>query len=147
MADLKGLPTHRRLVEAFSAESCTVHRYLYFAKIAEIEGYQEVAQAFRDLAEGGVCNAHGHLDFLKRVGDPVTDLPVGETERNLQAAIAAELREYTEQIPEMAQTAHADGFPDIANWFETLTRLKQAHVDRLNDLLEAMNGGTREGSR
>ena len=148
MADLKGLETHRNLKDAFSAEAANVHRYLYFSKIAEIEGFQEVAQLFRDVAEGGICSAHGMLDFLKRVGDPATDLPVGETERNLAAALASEVFEYSEVYPAMAEMAYRDGFPDIASWFETLTKLKRSHVARFNDALaQSMNGGSSGSSK
>ncbi len=45
-------------------------RYLYFAKVAVIEGYPEIAGNFRETAEGQTSHAHGHLDYLKAVDDP-----------------------------------------------------------------------------
>ena len=41
-------------------------RYLYFAKVADVEGYPEIAANFRDTAEGETGHAHGHLDYLKK---------------------------------------------------------------------------------
>ena len=133
-----GLATHDKLKEAFRFEAGTVLRYLYFAKIAEIEGFPDVAQLLRDLAESGICNAHGHLDFLKRAGDPDTDLPIGETDQNLIAAISATTREQTEFYPLMAQIAHQEAELDIANWFETMAKTKRAHEAKLNKALEQL---------
>ncbi len=142
MADLKGLETHQNLKRAFGEEAEVAHRYVYFAKLADIEGHPEIAQLFRDMAEGGICNSHGTLDFLRGVGDPTTDLPIGETDRNLAAALAAEIREYSVTYPTMAERAHEQGFPDIASWFETLTKLKRAHVEQLQSALKKLNGLT-----
>jgi rubrerythrin len=109
MADLKGSKTHDNLKAAFAGESQANRRYLYFAKIADVEGYPEVAGNFRDTAEGETGHAHGHLDYLKRVGDPATDLPIGDTASNLRAAVAGETHEYTDMYPGMARTARDEG--------------------------------------
>jgi hypothetical protein len=45
----------------------------------DVEGYPEVAGLFRDTADGETGHAHGHLDFLKQVGDPATARPSGST--------------------------------------------------------------------
>lgn len=147
MDELRGLATHDKLKAAFRAEAGTVLRYLYFARIAEIEGFPDVAQLFRDLAESGVCNAHGNLDFLKRVGDPDTDLPIGETDQNLTAAISSTLREEAEFYPQVAQIAHQEGLLDIANWFETMTKSKKAHESKLKQALELLLQTIRDEKR
>ena len=135
MDALHGLPTHEKLKQAFRLEAGTVQRYLYFARIADIEGFPDVAQTFRNLAESGICNAQGNLDFLKRVGDPDTDLPIGETDLNLTAAISATILEQTESYPLMAKVAREEGLLDIANWFETMTRTKKVHEQKLKKAL------------
>ncbi len=135
MPSLEGLDTHQHLKDAFAEEAVTAYRYLYFAKIADIEGQPDIAQLFRDLAEGGLCNAHGSLDFLRTEGDPLTGVPIGETDRNLHAALLAESTEYSELYPDMAAVAHAEGFPDAASWFETLTKLKRAHALQLREAI------------
>src|ERR1700756_5230032 len=75
MPDLKGSKTQKNLKDAFAGESMANRRYLYFAKVADVEGYPEIAGNFRDTAEGETGHAHGHLDYLKKVGDPATGLP------------------------------------------------------------------------
>ena len=108
MAAIKGSKTHKNLKDAFAGESQANRRYLYFARQADIEGYPDVGGLFRDTAEAETGHAHGHLDYLKRVGDPATDKPIGSTEQNLGAAVAGETYEYTEMYPGMAKTAVAD---------------------------------------
>ena len=77
MPKLPGTKTHQNLKDAFAGESQANRRYLYFAKVADIEGYPEVAGLFKDTADGETGHAHGHLDYLKQVGDPATGLPIG----------------------------------------------------------------------
>jgi len=133
---LKGTQTEANLKAAFSGESGANRRYLYFAKIADVEGYPEIAGNFRDTAEGETGHAHGHLDWLKSVGDPATGLPIGQTSLNLAAAVAGETYEYTEMYPGMAKKAREEGFAEIADWFETLARAEKSHAGRFAKLLE-----------
>ena len=77
---LKGSKSHENLKNAFAGESQANRRYLYFARRADIEGYPDVGGLFRDTSEAETGHAFGHLDFLKEVGDPVTGVPIGNTE-------------------------------------------------------------------
>ncbi|MCH2442717.1 MAG: rubrerythrin family protein, partial [Acidimicrobiales bacterium] len=139
MATLKGSNTEDNLKEAFAGESQANRRYLYFAKVADIEGYPDVAGNFRDTADGETGHAHGHLDYLKPVGDPATGLPIGETSENLAAAVAGETYEYTEMYPGMAKTAREEGFEEIADWFETLAKAEKSHAGRFQSLLDSID--------
>jgi rubrerythrin len=139
MAQLKGTKTHQNLKDAFSGESQANRRYLYFAKVADVEGYPDVAGLFRDTAEGETGHAHGHLDHLKKVGDPATDLPIGATAENLKAAIHGETHEYTDMYPGMAKTAREEGFSDIADWFETLAKAEKSHAGRFTQGLKSLD--------
>jgi rubrerythrin len=139
MAQLKGTKTHQNLKDAFAGESQANRRYLYFAKAADIEGYPDVAGLFRDTAEGETGHAHGHLDYLKKVGDPATDLPIGDTADNLKAAVAGETHEYTDMYPGMAKTARDEGFPEIADWFETLAKAEKSHAGRFSQGLKSIS--------
>ena len=138
MADLKGTRTHENLKAAFAGESQANRRYLYFAKIADVEGYPEVAGNFRETAEGETGHAHGHLDYLKACGDPATELPIGSTEDNLKAAVAGETHEYTDMYPGMAKAAREEGFAEIADWFETLAKAEKSHAGRFEAMLKSI---------
>jgi len=139
MSSIRGTKTHENLKAAFAGESQANRRYLYFAKAADVEGYPEIAMNFRETAEGETGHAHGHLDYLKNVGDPATGLPIGDTATNLKAAIAGETHEYTDMYPGMAKTAREDGFPEIADWFETLAKAEKSHAGRFARMLEQVS--------
>src|SRR5512146_3566992 len=111
---LKGSKTEQNLKDAFAGESQANRRYLYFAAKADVEGYNDVAAVFRSTAEGETGHAHGHLDYLKDVGDPATGLPIGDTVENLKASVAGETHEYTDMYPGMARTAREEGFAEVA---------------------------------
>ena len=82
--DLKGSKTEDNLKAAFAGESQANRRYLYFAAKADVEGYNDVAAVFRSTAEGETGHAHGHLDYMKKVGDPGTDMPISDVEEMLK---------------------------------------------------------------
>lgn len=139
MPSLKGTKTEQNLKDAFSGESQANRRYLYFARKADIEGYNDVSAVFRSTAEGETGHAHGHLEFLEEVGDPATGEPIGNTEANLGAAIAGETYEYTDMYPSMARSAREEGFDEIADWFETLAKAEKSHAGRFKKALDTLD--------
>ncbi len=135
---IKGSKTEANLKAAFAGESQANRRYLYFAAKADVEGYNDVAAVFRSTAEGETGHAHGHLDYLKDVGDPATGLPIGSTAENLKAAIAGETHEYTDMYPGMAKTARDEGHGEVADWFETLAKAERSHANRFQKALDTL---------
>lgn len=140
MATLKGSETHENLKRAFAVEAEANRRYVYFAREADIEGYPEIAGLFRDTAEGETGHANGHMEFLKKLGDPVTDRPIGNIVNNLESAIVGETEEYMHQYPKMAEVARAEGFVEIAEWFETLVKAEKNHAARFTQGLKSIRG-------
>jgi rubrerythrin len=136
---LKDSKTLQNLKDAFAGESQANRRYLYFAQKADVEGYNDVAAVFRSTAEGETGHAHGHLEFMEEVGDPATGKPIGQTDKNLGAAIAGETHEYTDMYPGMARTAREEGFDEIADWFETLAKAERSHAGRFQKALDGLN--------
>ncbi|OUT97522.1 MAG: rubrerythrin [Betaproteobacteria bacterium TMED41] len=139
MSELKGSKTHQHLKDAFAGESQANRRYLYFANKADVEGYPEVATLFRATAEGETGHAHGHLDYLAEVGDPATDLPIGNSHSNLASAVAGETHEYTDMYPGMAKDARDEGFDEIADWFETLAKAERSHANKFKRALDTID--------
>ena len=136
---VKGTKTHENLKHAFACESQANRRYLYFARRADIEGYPDIGGLFRDTSEAETGHAFGHLDFLREAGDPATGQPIGDTEKNLKAAVSGETYEYTEMYPGFAKTAREEGFDEIAEWFETLARAEKSHANRFSKGLDTLN--------
>jgi rubrerythrin len=139
MKSLQGTRTHDNLKAAFAGESQANRRYLYFAAKADVEGQNDVSAVFRSTAEGETGHAHGHLEYLEAVGDPVTDVPIGLTRDNLKSAITGETYEYTDMYPGMAKAARDEGFTEIADWFETLAKAERSHANRFQKSLDALS--------
>ena len=138
MPSLAGSKTEQNLKDAFAGESQANRRYLYFAQKADVEGYNDVSAVFRSTAEGETGHAHGHLEFLAEVGDPVTGEPIGATADNLRSAIVGETYEYTDMYPGMARTAREEGFDEIAAWLETLAKAERSHAGRFKKALDTL---------
>ena len=136
---LKGTKTEKALQDAFAGESKANRRYLYFANEADIQGAPDVANVFRNTAEGETGHAHGHMEYLidGGAGDPETGLPAKTVEEALESAIAGETHEYTDMYPGMAKTARDEGYDEIADWFETLAKAERSHANKFKKTLDA----------
>jgi len=135
---LKGSKSVDNLKDAFAGESQANRRYLYFARVADIEGFPDVAGLFKDTADAETGHAFGHLDFLKEVGDPATGFAIGGTDLNLKSAVEGETYEYTQMYPGFARTAREEGFTEVAEWFETLARAEKSHAGRFQKGLDTL---------
>lgn len=142
------------LETALSGESMAYTKYMYFAKIAREDGYEDVAQHFELTAAQELKHAWGHLELL--VGRPTT-------KECLEMAIAGETYEYTEMYPvfeakaireglyEAAQEAknqatesreHAEAFLAVLakaeKRFAALKRVEQKHAEAYKQVLETL---------
>lgn len=136
--DLRGTKTHENLKAAFAGEAQANRRYLYFARLADSEGHAEVAELFREVAQHETGHAFGHMRFLKDVGDPVTDVPIGTTRQNLTSGYEGETYEATQMYPGFAQVARDEGFEELAKWFESLAKVEKSHADLYAKALEKL---------
>ena len=123
--------TFKNLKNSFYEESGLAMRYKFFAIVAEFEGLDRYVDLFKEMAEGADCNVHGALDFLRLVKDPSSDIPIGGTNKNVESILQTEVQQYSEIYPEMAKMARKEGFTDVASWFDTLEKLKRAHVRKI----------------
>ncbi len=138
MANLKGTKTHENLKHAFAGESQANRRYLYFARVGRHRGLPRDRRSLpRHLGGGDRPRLRPH-GLPEEVGDPATDVPFGSTRQNLQSAIEGETYEYTQMYPGMAKTAREEGFPEIAEWFETLAKAERSHAGRFTKGLEGL---------
>ena len=92
--------TIKNLEAAFAGESQAFTKYMYFAKMARAQGFEDVAQHFEHTASQELLHAHGHLELL--VGKP-------DVKHCLEMAIAGETEEYTNMYPTMKAEAVAEG--------------------------------------
>ncbi len=91
--------TLKNLEGALAGESMAHTKYLYFAKLARAEGFDEVADHFEHTAAQELKHAWGHLELL--IGKPSTKVC-------LEMAIEGETYEYTEMYPRMEEQAERE---------------------------------------
>lgn len=92
--------TIKNLEAAFAGESQAFTKYMYFAKLARAEGFEDVAKHFEYTAGQELLHAHGHLELL--IGKP-------SVKRSLELAIEGETEEYTNMYPKMKHEATLEG--------------------------------------
>ncbi|WP_339061199.1 rubrerythrin family protein [Tepidibacillus marianensis] len=139
--DFKNSKTLENLKTAFAGESQANRRYIYFAKKADVEGLADISSSFQRIADGETSHAFGHFDMILKFGggDPVTNLPVGTTEENLKSAIAGEEYEFSEMYPGFAKIAREEGYDEIAEWFEVMSKSEKAHANTFKRILDRLN--------
>lgn len=133
--DLNGTATLKNVKTAFARTSSSSVLYSYFAQKADVEGRTDDAIAFRAAAETLKASAHGLLEFMEDFGDPVSEEPIGTAAKNLDAALAGEVRDAKEVYPKMASVARQEKMHGIAEWFDTLTQARKRLADAFRDRL------------
>lgn len=142
---LKGSQTEKNLLASFAGESQARNRYTYFAKVAQKEGYEQIAQFFLETAENE--KEHAKLFFKQLEGGPleITAIypagKIGTTLENLKASAAGEKEEWTVLYPQAAKIARTEGFSEIAEIFEAIAKVEAEHEKRYNILLSNIETG------
>ena len=132
--------THAHLLTSYQQDAQASRLSERLARLAEIEGFPDIARTFREISETQSFLAQGHLDLLMRAADPISSMSLGETSQNLRAAIAGHRGELLDGLHDKAQVARSEGFHDIASWFDNLRSTREHHLQRLTDLLGPERG-------
>ncbi len=122
--------TEEFLKAAFAGESQTNRRYLAFALRAEQEGHSQTARLFRAAAEAETVHARNYLKALKGVQS---------TRENLQEAISVERRASESLIPEMVETAKAEGNKEAEDFFRYAMESERIHAQLFQKLSDALS--------
>ena len=138
MSSLKGSKTECNLKEVFAKEAQANCRYLYFARTADAEGYEDASAVFHSIAKDKTGHAHGHLEYLEGIGDPATATLIRSTTENLRASIVVEAHEFSDEYSGMVKTARDEGFDEIADWFETLAKAVRSPYERFKKALDSL---------
>jgi rubrerythrin len=119
--------TLKNLESALAGESMAHIKYLYFAKLAEEQGFWEVADHFYWTADQEIKHAWGHLELL--IGKP-------SVVESLEMAIAGETYEYTQMYPEFKQIAQVEKNLKIAAEFKEQETESKDHAQRFAEVLQ-----------
>ncbi|ABE51978.1 rubrerythrin family protein [Methanococcoides burtonii] len=121
------MSTIENLNEAFAGESMANRKYLAFAKMADKEGFGQVAKLFRAAAAAETVHAHAHLRVLGGVKS---------TEENLQEAISGETLEFNEMYPAFIEEAEKEGNKQAVRSFDMANQVEQIHAGLYTKALE-----------
>ncbi|HHY81942.1 MAG TPA: rubrerythrin family protein [Clostridiales bacterium] len=151
MKSLVGTKTRENLLKSFAGESQARNRYYMYAKVADKEGYKQIAKLFLETAENEYQHAKRFFNFLVEglqeelptvveinAGYPVA---MGNTVENLKAAAAGENEEWHDLYPSFAQVAKEEGFPEIAAAYLKIADAEQRHETRFIKLKENVENG------
>lgn len=146
--------TIQNLTKAFIGESQARNRYTFYSKIAQKEGFEQIAEIFLTTAD----NEREHakwlfrlINELKQKSDEVLEeinveaaapTILGNTAENLKAAIAGEHYENTQMYPEFADIAEKDGLSEIAKRLKAIAKAELHHEERYKKLLKEVGNNT-----
>jgi rubrerythrin len=143
---LKGTKTEQNLLKAFAGESQARNRYEFFVKVAQNEGYQQIASIFQKTADQEKQHAKRFFKFLQGGDVEITATypagKIGTTVENLKAAAGGENEEWTELYPQFAEIAKEEGFPEISAAFKMIAKVEAEHEKRYLKLLKNIEDGT-----
>ncbi|WP_419765116.1 MAG: ferritin family protein [Arcobacter sp.] len=126
------------LMKAFAGESMARNKYEYFAKIAQKEGYRDIAEHFQRAANNE--KMHAKLE-LKAYNVLNYDKEFGNTSENLQYAIDGESYENTTMYPDFAQIAADEGHKDISRMLSMIGKIEIEHENMYKSLKERLDSG------
>jgi rubrerythrin len=118
--------TTKNLEAAFAGESQAFTKYMYFAKLARAEGFEDVAKHFEHTASQELLHAHGHLELL--IGKP-------SVKHSLEMAIEGETYEFTTMYPTMQAEAVAEGNDHAAIEAQNQATESKEHAEQFAAIL------------
>ena len=126
------------LMKAFAGESMARNKYEYFAKIAQKEGYRDIAEHFQRAANNE--KMHAKLE-LKAYNVLNYDKEFGNTSENLQYAIDGESYENLTMYPDFSKVAKEEGHSEIAKMLALIGKVEIEHENMYKMLKERLDSG------
>jgi len=145
--------TIKNLARAFAGESQARNRYTFYAKVAQKEGFEKIAEVFRLTADQEKEHATWLFRLInelkKKSGEDLAEIKIdaavpttlGTTAENLKAAIAGENYEYTDMYPGFAEMAEKEGLPEIAARLRSIAKAEEHHEERYKKILAVLESG------
>ncbi|WP_297440449.1 ferritin family protein [Sulfurimonas sp.] len=128
------------LMKAFAGESQARNKYEFYAKVAQKEGYRDIAAHFQRAANNEKTHAKLQLALHNRIKYE-RENNFGSTEENLQDAINGEHYENQSMYPDFAAIAKAEGDKEAAALFTAIGKVEIEHEKMYRMLLERLTTG------
>jgi len=118
--------TLTNLMKAFAGESQARNKYEYFAKVAQKEGYRDIAAHFQRAEDNEKTHAKLELSLHNRMLS-ASENNFGNTMENLQTAIDGEHYEHADMYPNFSKIAKEDGYEEAARLFKGIGKVEIEH--------------------
>ena len=128
------------LLKAFAGESQARNKYEYYAKVAQKEGYRDIAAHFQRAANNEKEHAKLELALHNRMKNASED-SWGDTLANLQDAINGESYENLTMYPDFAAIAKEEGHSEAARLFKNIGQVEVEHEKMYKELLARLSEG------
>ena len=129
------------LMKSFAGESQARNKYEYFAKVAQKEGYRDIAEHFQRAANNEKVHAKLELALHNRMLTQ-SDNNFGNTAENLQYAIDGESYENVTMYADFAKIAKEEGYSEAARLFTGIGKIEIEHENMFKMLLERLESGS-----
>ena len=126
------------LMKAFAGESQARNRYEYYAKVAQKEGYRDIAVHFQRAADNEKQHAKLELALHNRMKFE-RENNFGNTLENLQDAINGEHYENSSMYPDFAKVAKEEGEKEASRLFTAIGKVEIEHEKMYQKLLDRLN--------
>lgn len=133
--ELKDSKTMKNLETALAGEAQARIKYEWFSSVAKKAGFEQMSAIFNETS--GNEKEHAQLWFKAISTGKVTG-SMPDIETCLNMAADGENYEWTEMYKGFAETAHEEGFEEIAVHFEMVAEIEKRHEDRYRTLLANM---------
>jgi desulfoferrodoxin-like iron-binding protein len=125
------------LMKSFAGESQARNKYEYFAKVAQKEGYRDIAEHFQRAANNEKTHAKLELSLYNRMINE-SENNFGNTLENLQMAIDGESYENITMYPDFAQIAKDEGYKEASRLFSGIGKIEVEHENMFKMLKERL---------
>ena len=146
--------TIQNLTKAYLGECQARNRYTFYAKVAQKEGFEQIASVFEETAEQEKEHASWLLKLINilktKTKENLSTIKVeaeastilGDTKENLKVAVAGENYENITLYPGFAKVAQKEGFPDIAIRLSAIAVSEKHHEERFKKVLKEIKNNT-----
>lgn len=135
--------TQVNLMKAFAGESMARNKYEYFAKVAQKEGFRDIAEHFQRAADNEKMHAKLELRFYNNM---TIGKDFGDTLENLKSAIAGESYENITMYPDFASIAKEEGHNEEARILTAIGKIEVEHENMYKMLLKRLEDGAEHES-
>jgi rubrerythrin len=142
--------TLKNLTKAYLGECQARNRYTFYAKQAQKEGYEQLAEIFLLTSQQEKTHAKRLFELINTLKENDEEIKVessaitilGDTVANLNAAIAGETYENEIMYPEFAKVAGEEGYPEISARLLSIAIAELNHKERYMAFLKNIKDET-----